>query len=268
MAFLSINGIDLSSYLRIQGTKRPEPILVGENRRAFDGSIRRDVLARKPRWRFRTKPLTQQESDAIVNLVEGLGDVLAMEDRYTSKGFFVFDFDGGDVYAAGKYGNALNWMDPDPAHYIEYDSPILVGSPSIWGWRYNGATWDHYIRRYSDNACWKNGVTLALGSWPVDVTVDTSLGRIRFTGDTATPFDDWVIFPSAIPTTWAADIYAEHNARAWTAGPKRRVTGDAMPGAVARTMRGEVVDRRFSPAVSSGAFTTNLEELEFVLEDF
>jgi hypothetical protein len=62
------------------------------------------------------------------------------------------------------------------------------------------------------------------------------------------------------------DIYTEHSARAWTAFPALRATGDIIPDGP-RTMRGSDKGTAGVPHYRSGTLTINGEALEAELEE-
>lgn len=89
-------------------------------------------------------------------------------------------------------------------------------------------------------------------------------GRIRTSGNTYGAYDDFVILPYAVPSSWVSQLYAEMSARAWTPNPNVRVAGD-MVSSAPLTMKGKLADSKTLGAGFTSSWNNNLEQLEFLL---
>lgn len=92
MVFLRINGWTVPVA---DGSVRYNPVDIGEDTRAFDGTLLTDRRARKREWQAETNQLTEIVAKAIEGSVAGLGDVIpgnwanvynSTEDFFTAKG--------------------------------------------------------------------------------------------------------------------------------------------------------------------------------------
>lgn len=85
MAFLTLNGWQIPIS---RGGER-SPIVIGEDSRAFDGTLMRDRRVVKDQWRFETKGIPAEDATALVGMLLGRGDVWSFDaaDLYSGKGF-------------------------------------------------------------------------------------------------------------------------------------------------------------------------------------
>jgi hypothetical protein len=67
MAFLTLGGTDVE--VQHTGASTAEPTYIGEAARAFDGTYRSGVRARKRSWPFSVIPLSQTDFEALEALV-------------------------------------------------------------------------------------------------------------------------------------------------------------------------------------------------------
>lgn len=68
MPFLVVGGVTASVA---RDTAKRETIEIGERARAFDGTMRSTVRARKYRWSANTTPLTQADADTFIAALNG-----------------------------------------------------------------------------------------------------------------------------------------------------------------------------------------------------
>jgi hypothetical protein len=98
-----------------------------------------------------------------------------------------------------------------------------------------------------------------------DTVSDGNLDWSNYDDDGFTFFDDLTFLPYAIPASWAAQLYAEHSTRAWTAQPDVRISGD-LPGS-ARLVRGVVGEGDTIEHKRSGSFERAGESLGLTLTE-
>lgn len=67
MAFLTLGGTDLE--VQHQGAGSGDPTYIGEQTRAFDGSLRTGVRGKKRSWSFTLIPMTHTAANAVRTLV-------------------------------------------------------------------------------------------------------------------------------------------------------------------------------------------------------
>ena len=264
MSLLVVNGVTLDSYLGASAVKRIAPLLEGGRRSAFAGGLRDDVIAQREGFQARCVPSSQEEALALEGWLEGLGEVWTFDDDYYSVGGMNATISGETIPYAGKHGNAVIPTDADLAFEC---GDAYVSAWSVWLWYFDGvATWDHYLIR-SDGSAWKNGGAVAAPGW---LTVSGGTFTLAMYGAPDPGwalYDDLVIVPYSVPSSWVASIFAEHTARGWQPLPKLRVTGDLVPDSP-RAMRGEWKGAGFVAHVRSGAFTRENEAPELLLEDW
>lgn len=88
MVYLAINGVTMPT----DGSGEYDPLEVGVRQRALDGSYLNDTRAYKRPWKFRTKPMTELQAEALQALIQGRGF------------YFPYDSDG---YATNGLGGTV-----------------------------------------------------------------------------------------------------------------------------------------------------------------
>ena len=254
MAGLALNGVELSVHL---DGERASPRLVGYRGRGAGGEYQYSVRTRKGMWRFRMVPVSMQEAEAARGLIQGLGDSWSFDASTTSaRGLAPTSSSGTSIVAGGKYGSKLRLA----ATTGQLTLPIAPTSWTVLVHRYEGAAWVHYIIR-SDGTKWKDGSPyVGATAW----LVTSGSTRLENTDVAACDYDDLVVLPFLVPSSWVASVYAEHTARAWTPQPKLRATGVYVPNAP-RYVMGDVDDAGIVPMVVSGSFAITAQELGFAL---
>lgn len=118
MAFLTLNGIDVSTMYGGEATPR----LIGQGVRSISGNMLRDGRAVKREWRFTTPPISQAEASALIGMINGLGHHFTMDSDAVS--------DGGLTPASGYTGavhHGANAADGDPQKIV-YTAPATTGN--------------------------------------------------------------------------------------------------------------------------------------------
>ena len=227
MSFLNLSGISVPvSRLRYS------PTLQGTKGRAFSGfpysTVRRTLMT----LTGNTPPMTLAEAGALRALVNGDGHTWSFDSGLASSlGLLPSNNPGpATVTAGGKYGNCLSASDVGGEH-IEWLLPNTSRRTAMV-WRYEGATWHHYVLRFTGvlpDAGWKDGVRLSLleaqdqTDWfhwnTLVVYLITRLSAVD-------RFDDLVALPYAIPSDWPAAVFAA--GAAFGELPYHRATGSGL----------------------------------------
>lgn len=79
-------------------------------------------------------------------------------------------------------------------------------------------------------------------------------------------YDDAIYLPFRLPTAWTAEVYAEHAARAWSALPALRVSGEALDGR-AVYMEGQLQDAGIRPAAINGSWSQGVQDVGAILRE-
>lgn len=240
MAFLTFNGI--TCPIQRDSYKESEPKLIGSSDRAADGSLVESVLRYKRSAKFELIPMSKADAWAWENFFLGEGHHISLDSNlYSSKGL------GPTVYAnvatsAGtrKHGAASGAIQAT-AQVLKYEDWYSTEFTLIH-WHFNGATWDHWVRR-NDGVTqyyYKAGAYDGTG----DTWVTTSAGDVSFTsGGSAMYVDDLVLLPFCVPASWVPSIYTWHSSNAWTDIPWLHMGGDAVPETAGRLVRAMVSGR-------------------------
>jgi hypothetical protein len=154
MAALLLNGIALP--VALDQISRLEPMLIGEEARAFSGADLTSVRGWKEGWKAKLTPQAAATAAALRGLVKGDGFSWSFDtDLYADlKGLGAAS--GSGLFVAGKYGNALSTYQT---------MTFAVGASSAWtiaGWVFKSSLgiWHHYIR-LSSGAKYKDGASTA-----------------------------------------------------------------------------------------------------------
>lgn len=323
MPALTLAGITVP--VALDQWSRLEPMLIGEDGRAFSGADLSNVRTWKEGWKAKLTPQAAATAAAFRGLTRGDGYSWSFDsDLYADiKGLGASS--GSGLFVAGKYGNAIST-------YQAITFGVAAGSAwTISGWVFKPSllAWHHFIRtstglKFKDGVsaaddplmnisstnlvlspevtlggavAWSSGTTYSVGdkvleSGVVWVQLDggafdvgeptwsTALGALAVQDPDGnawewqgsnTGFDDVRFLPYVVPTSWAAQMYTEANARAHTALPRLRLAGDAAAELAAgyATITGKLMEaplRHLTPSGSTSA-STNMDQLEMELRE-
>lgn len=245
----------------------------GATRRAIDGTLLVNRRATKRRLGFTLTLRSNQEAHAWEALVRGEAHVLSFEaSLYTSKGAApTAGFTATRQTGTGKYGTGFVRI-PNATTLVYAGLVGLGGAGTALGWtislwRLETATWKHYVVT-SDGRKWVDGVRNDAAVTSGFLAVN-SAGTVTLTGITgATDFDDVVVWPVSLPSSWPPLLYA--TGRAFPEAPKLEVYGDVFPGSSAANpilMKGQVGEVQPRGAVVGGARDALAAEIPITLQE-
>lgn len=255
MAFVTANGIALPVKEFSRVYDRSHKIAT-----AFDGTPIKTERYRKRRWEGKTSALTLQEAEALIALLDGLGDSWSLGSSlvYTGKGVapggtFTANVSGGvhegDVDVLS--GNSLT---------------INVGTYSRWtllhfkdGSHY---AWDNSGNDYVNGTL--SGVNI--GNWASYSSGVLTLQGKGITGVNAnTAYEDIYFIPAKLTAAQIAEWYALNSSDPFPELPKINLDGDAVDNLTTNVV-GEVMDVVPFQAYVDGSLT-QVYEVSFALRE-
>lgn len=259
--YLSLNGVTVSIALDSVSLRWVN--VGGEEERSPSGSLEGGPLVQKREWAMATTPVPATELDAWVGLIEGKGHVFPFDvDLYSTRGRGPVSSTGAALASFGvKHG----------AGYLFLETPVTLtyetALPSTWtavGWTKDNLAfpWKHRVIG-SDGTEWADAV-LAPGLSVGEVTVVDGSFTLAGADGTDFSFDDMVVVPYLMPSSWVSSVYTLHNSQAWSALPRLYASGDFASSAV--TVRGKVTDVRAIRYAPSGTIT-NGYTIQFTLRE-
>jgi hypothetical protein len=254
--WLKLNGIDTSAIAAMGQEPSGARRNIGDEGEATDGSWRVTRQTRKRDLSFQTVALSKSDAFIWESFISGEGHVWNFEalNEYSSKGLAPTTFTDCVISSNHKFGShslnvelgsgVVTW----PALINSFGATASAWTVMFW-WRDDGgdSTFHHFVVR-SDGAKWHDGVRN-------DATVTTffsvSGGNITFTGSGGdeTFLDDLIAYPFSVPDTWPAIVAARTTAFQGT--PYLEATGDLVPEASTRVMRGDATEVVMKSADSS-----------------
>lgn len=260
-------------FMRVQGVPLPvalnsidrDDVEIGAGlERAYSGAALRSVQAVKRQWQAGLVPLSQEEATAFVALLQGRGDHVAFDsDSYSDKGLAPSLSTGATrptTAPSPKWGTARLELASGTSNQIAW--PLQLGARwTACVWRYESAGWHWYWVR-DDGAVWRDGISYgaSIPAW-LQVNGSGSLYLLGTSGSVTT-FDDLLVLPARMPTSWVPSLYALAQAQAWPLAPRLLLTGDAVPEGSA-TVMGKVSKSKGAVGRLAGAaaFAATLETL-------
>lgn len=244
MSVLRLNGINLGAIMAAQEEPKGERRDIGNEAQATNGSMRVTIVARKKDMKFRTIPLSEEDAEAWDSLISGEGEVWSFDSHlYGSKGLGPSANVGCTVTAgSAKFGAAkLNVQATTGSITFTAAAFNSYGRASIWtvmAWRSinGGTTWTHYAIR-SDGAKWVNGVRDDAANTSF-ISVSNGAVTISNTDGTARQYDDLVVLPYLIHTSWPAQLQSA----AFSPLPFLNLDGDMVKEQATRVVKGSVSD--------------------------
>lgn len=255
MAFLTLNGVEIPV---LDGNASRSRVLIGERGRAFDGTFRSSVRARKRQWSLATPVVTKAEADAIVGLVEGQGHHWSFDaDLYSDKGLVGTGAGAsvGTTSPSPKFGaGRLGITTGNTATF----ALSLGGAWTVMVWQWDGAAWDHYVVTSAGHK-WVNGIRndAATTTW-----LAVSSGTLTLSAPSAAAYyDDLVALPYVIPAAWA-EVWGVATS-AFSALPRLAMAGDIGTA----TVEGELGAEAYTQAQVDGGWRDNALTVEFTLSE-
>lgn len=223
------------------------------------GLHRAQHLGHRQAWVFDTVPMAGVDADSLEAILDGRAHVMSFDaDTWSARGLPPLVV-VGVVTAGGKWGNYLNTSAAGSNLTYPVDFIRTNTLHTAIYWRFNGATWDHYIAR-DDGAKWVNGVRNDAAA--VFHTVTPSAGTLFLAKD---KHDDLVILPGRISVAHAPLVYAFHNANPWPL--QRLVTFDGLFVEGGAKLSGRAFDivRKAAPSFFTGGWDDAGANLNFKL---
>ena len=231
-SYLTLNGLTLTpSYNK--GMARSDLTIGPGIQRAQSGEASRNLRGYKQQFGSENVLDTQGNSDSFGHFLRGewdhwsfltgLGSDLGVQ-PYASSG--ASQTATGGPFAPGIMTLAIT------TGSIEWINVTANNSTATWsfmGWQYT-SSWAHWVVIVSAGVCiqvLKNGVTQAatLPSWIASDATNLGIVLSNTTGSLVS-YNDIVILPFALPTSWGAQFYAWMNGNAWTTAPQLMTSGD------------------------------------------
>jgi hypothetical protein len=257
MAFLSVNGVELDV---LRDTMTEEKREVGDEVVTFGGSVRRQRQGPRYDLKFQTPPMVQAEAFAWDCFVRGMGEKWSFDSHlFGSKGTKPSVTTGASVETAltAKYG--AKYVTVTAGNFLRLPFDYVTGDVSTMFWRYASGAWHHYIVKGNGYQVWLDGVSSAvsIASWYA-----TDIVNYRYVefGDNNS-FDDFVILPFQVQSSWITSLYNFHAAYAWPSTPRLYVSGDAVWEGGRRTVLGTSDVSSVMKGVVGGSFVTNARKL-------
>lgn len=256
MPYLTINGIT------IEVAAPRHDLQINEGRgpivRAVDGTATKDRRFFKPEHAFATIPISKQDADALVVMLNGFGFNWNFEDATDFK--FSTDANLASIAVLGapiSVGNA------------KYGSlAAQLGNEELIRWRADfPPVWTAMVWRDTGVGGYKHFAATSAGGFFLDGTPVADEGWFVFSGDTfalsteaaggTVDFDDLVIIPAVISLAWIIQVGAAGAPFGKT--PKLSVKGDPLLDAFGEPVDMLATNVRVSAAphaVSDGAWQT------------
>lgn len=222
MAFLTLSDIEIgASVFEMEGNS------TGALRRTVTGALFPDQIHARRAWQVEVPISTLGALDPVSNLIEGRGEHWSFD----GAGNDYLYSDGGGVVLGGsptrataspapKYGDAYITNGASTTVDFGADSPYATRW-TVSVWVYVSTQWYHVLKTDTGNYL----VDGVLSSDPTFDVVSESGGVFTFdAGD----YDDLVILPYRVPSTWAEDI--ANASQAFSDLPKLRLGGDCVGG--------------------------------------
>ena len=232
--FLAINGIEFPAAVQ---TLTEPPRLIGSTSVADDGSAVRSEQATKLDFDFDSVPMSSADAHAWANLIRGHGHRFGFETFYAASGLGpVAGYVGATLVTTHPKFGTKNLSLAATTGTISF-AAALGAAWSIGVWRYESAAWHHYFARSTEagtggwyDGVWNAGLTYA---W---LTVASGTATIANTSGAAVEYDDLVLLPFVVPTSWPT-VWGV-SAVAFSDLARLNVTGDAVAEGGTRVMVG------------------------------
>jgi hypothetical protein len=259
MSGLKLNGIDVPV---LADSVSSQQVIIQDKARAFDGTPRSTVRARKREWQLKLGPQPQALADAFRKLINGEGHAWSFDsDLYSSKGLGPNGGHSATIVSSGKYGSKMRV----PASTSITWATNLGSNWTVIAWRLESGSWRHWVATSAGHRWYMGGrddsqdpspwLTVSSGSMTITAA---SVGTIDFDEIRALPF--------VIDDSWGAQIYAEDSVRATSALPRLNASGDlVLSGPV--SVLGEVGETPVFGFSNAGSWVTNGETPAFVLAE-
>lgn len=208
-AFLKLNGITVAVA---DGSAKHLPVVIGDMKRAVDGSQLVNRRAIKREFEFDVTLATAAEALALRDLILGRGHVVSFDEHlYTSKGLAPTSINGvTQQTSVKKYGAGALAVTVATPGEIQWPGAMPTNSPwtvSFWQ-RVDAGSWLHVVEN-SGGERWENGVSVGPAVGDVEVTAGGTLEIYASTMSGTTNYiDDLWATPFVWPSNWPAGVYA------------------------------------------------------------
>lgn len=129
------------------------------------------------------------------------------------------------------------------------------------------AGWAHVVKDSTGNV-WSGGVLIGSAAW---ITMTPSTGTVVISGDAslAEAFDELVILPFVVPSSWPAQMFAWNNGGSqFSALGRLTVDGDLIDASqVTKTVAGRVGDIGLTSGTLNGTYYQDIRSLTVELEE-
>lgn len=235
MPHFTLNQITLDVAL---GSGKRETTIVGERRRAIDGTLLQTIRASKDSFDASSMLMQRADADALYALLMGYGHNMrfaAASDYYSGKGLTgTATLGGGSITAggaSGKFDKRVTFSSATP--YLSWTptgDDVLTGDYTISVWKLTSTgpdVWTHYLATYVAATTtlteYQSGIAGAYAMNFVSVTA----GVLRLNNSDAASnwaYSDLVALPFAVPAAWVPFLAAA--SRAFPNRPHVEVDGD------------------------------------------
>lgn len=272
MTFMTINGWSVGIADKNAKMRREEIGLM--DGRAFSGQQHDTRRAVKRTGQFATAVLSEDDGEALENLLTGIGwhfpfdvDLYSEDTRLGPASGYTASI--GSTSPSPKFG--VRRLAVSSSTSIRWDAKLGT-SYTLMAWIWNGSSWDHWIRRVDDSTgsavttLWKNGTSGQANLYAITVS-GTSVylqGKNPTTGANATTyFDDLVVLPWVAS---ASQIAAWSSATsAFSPLPKLDLGGDVIRDGTSIEVRGRVTDVSIEQAMVGGVWVDNARRVSFTM---
>jgi hypothetical protein len=250
-SFLTINGIDVP--ILVEGSEAT-PQLIMDSARAEDQSLIENVEAEKLYLKHKLVPQTRANGFAYRQLIHGAGHYWSFDDTaggggtaglYSSKGLGPT----GSIAGVSLAGAApAPWLGAGRVAITTGNSlvytlgPGLVAITVMVALNVNSAGWNHIIKD-DGGTVFTNGA-LAGAAATVGINLATGVVTLSTAGGVTYQYDELIILPYRLPSTWPAQIYAQQNPAAgntqWSSLRQLKVQGEVLPEGGTKVMTGRV----------------------------
>lgn len=267
MTVLAVNGINVGAIIAAANEPKGERRNIGAEILAADGSWRTTRQTRKRDVKFTTIPLTKDDAFVWESFFVGEGEVWSFNTSlYGSKGLPASANVGCTIASGSPKFGAAKLIVPATTGSIAFAAgPNLYGSfnnwmLSVWRSTDSGSTWTNYIINGTSTTQlqkWVDGVRNDAATTTWLTMSSTGTATIANTSGSAVWYDDLVILPFSVPTTWPP-VWGVRTT-AFPSLPYLELSGDLVPEQPLRTVLGEANEATLKIAGSGGALKQRLE---------
>lgn len=245
MSALTINEWPLPAAV---GSVAEETEDIGDEARAFDGTLNCSLRATKTNTSIQTIPVAAATAAPLLALLRGDGHTWSFDDAtyfvYSSKGLNKAS-GTGTTLASGKFGRGMRLSSGATMTW----APGTATTWTLMVWRLNGATWEHYIlcsdgTKYKDGAVYGSAIAFLAFSGGTLTLGDSGSGANQ-------DFDGLVLLPAVVTAEMAASFGTATTAFGLL--PQLLMGGDLVLEGT-RTVKGQDVSSEVVEGSPSGSY--------------